>query len=430
MRSTVKTLAASAAALLALAAPAFAQTVFIENARVHTMGPAGVIENGDVLIRNGTIASVGADLTAPEGATVVNGRGRVVTPGFIAPYSQLGIVEISAEEETNDSRPGDGFPLSAALNAVDAYNPTSTLIAVNRAGGITRALSAPAPGGKLFGGQAMMIDLSGRVASVTRERAAQSVAMGYAGARRAGGTRLGGWAALRETLDEAISYAANPRDYVMRPRDHRHASRDLAALGPVVSGRQPLIVEAHSAADIRTLLKIKSDYNLNIVLLGGGEAWRVARELAAANVPVILDPLLNLPYQFEMLGATLENAARLHEAGVRIGFADGNTHNLRLLPQLAGNAVAAGLPYDAALEALTVNPARMYGLESRLGSLEAGKAGDVVIWDGDPLEVTTRPVAVFIDGRQMSMENRQTKLRDRYKDLSRGELPHAYRGEE
>lgn len=416
----------------ALAQSAASQTILIQNARLITSGPQGVIENGDVLLRDGVIAGVGVDLAAPEGANVIDAAGRTITAGFIAPFSQLGIEEISLDREANDASPDPGFPLSAALNSLDAYNPTSSVIAVERAGGITRALISPQAGDKLFAGKAAVIDLSGRVASVTKANAAQLAMAGYSGAARSGDTRMGAWAMLREYLSEAAPYAANPRDYLLRKREDRFFISDLEALGPVVAGREPLIISANSAADIRNVIRLKSDYSLNVIILGGSEAWRVARELAAANIPVILDAMQNLPAQFEDLGSTMANAARLQAAGVTIAFFnDGGTpHNMRLLPQYAGNAVAHGLPYDAAIAALTINPAKMFGVDAKLGSVEIGKAGDIVVWDGDPLEVTTRPVAVFIDGRAMSMENRQTKLRDRYKDLSKGDLPFAYRGEE
>lgn len=409
-------------------APAGAQTIAIQNARVVTMGSAGVIEDGDVIIQNGYIAAIGNDLTPPDGATVIDATGRVVTPGFFAPYSQLGLEELGYDAEANDARPDEGFPFGASLDAIDAYNPTSPVIAVNRAGGVTRALTIPEAGGSLFGGQGAIIDLSGRIGSVTKPHVAQSAMLGFAGAARAGDTRLGAWALMRDMLDEAKTYAANPRDYLLRKGEERYTAKDLKALGPVISGDEPLIVSINRAADIRNLLRLKNDYNLKVIVLGGSEAWRVARELAAASVPVILNPMDNLPAQFEDMSATLANAAKLNDAGVKIAFSNGDTFNLRLLPQLAGNAVAGGLSYDAALAALTINPATMFGLQSRLGSLEPGKAADVVVWDGDPLELSSRPTAIFIDGRQMSLENRQTKLRDRYKDLSRGDLPFAYRG--
>lgn len=428
----MKYLASSLAALAASFSLASAQTVAIQNARVYTMtgANAGRIDNGDVIIRDGVIAGVGQDLTPPEGATIINAEGRIVTPGLFAPWSQIGLVELSLDEEANDSSTSSDFPLSAGLDAADAFNPMSSVIAINRAGGVTRAVSAPEPGAKMFGGQGAVVDLSGRADSIFRAGVAQSVAMGAAGIDYNGGTRLGNWAALRDALDEAKAYAANPGAYLMRPREGGLSIGDLKALGPVARGAQPLVVAVNSATDIRTLIKLKAQYGLNAVILGGMEAHLVAREIAAANIPVILNPMRNLPSQFEDLSATLANAAKLNAAGVMIAFYDppSGTHNLRLLPQLAGNAVASGLPYEAALAALTINPARIYGVSDRLGSLEIGKAGDVVIWDGDPLETSTRPIAVLIDGRVTSLKNRQTMLRDRYKDLSRGELPPAYRG--
>lgn len=426
----MKTISALAAAGIALAAAASAQTVAIMDGTVHTVSN-GVIENGDVIIRDGRIAQVGADLTAPAGATVIDATGKIVTPGLIAPMTSLGLVEISLDNEANDTSPQQelGFPLGAALNAVDAFNPQSTLIPVNRAAGLTRALSAPQPGNTLFGGKAAVVDLSGRANSITRADAAQIAVMGYGGAARSGDTRLGAWAVLREYLDEARSYQANPNDYVRRPRSERIALSDVKALGPVVAGEQPLIVQINGANDIRTLIRLKNTYRLRVVIVGASEGWRVANELAAANIPVIISGLTNLPYQFEDLASTLQNAARLQAAGVRIAFYDG-THNARLIRQHAGNAVAEGLPYDEAIAALTRNPAEMLGVSALVGTLEAGKAGDVVVWDGDPLEVTTRPEAVFIDGRRQDLNNRQKMLMERYRDLERGDLPFAYRGAE
>lgn len=438
MRTIILTLTATLAAASAAAQvspPAAArpdETLVVQNARLYTMSGAdgGLVENGDVVIRGGTIIAVGQDLAVPAGARAVDAKGRIVTPGLFAPWSQLGLVEIGLDDEANDSSPDGDYPHSASLDAVDAFNPASTLIPVNRAGGVTRAVSAPEAGSKIFGGQGAIVDLSGRVNSVNRAGALQSAALGYAGAARNGDTRLGAWAAFRDALDEARAYAANPGGYALRPRMTGLTLNDLEALVPAARGQQPIVVAANSAMDLRTLIKTKAQYGLNVIVLGGTEAHLVARELAAAGIPVILNSFLNLPSQFEDLAATQANAARLQAAGVLIGFYDppSGTHNLRLLPQLAGNAVANGLPYAAALAALTINPARMYGAADRYGSIEIGKAGDLVLWDGDPLEVSSRPVAVYIDGRATSLVTRQTKLRDRYRDLSRGDLPHAYRG--
>lgn len=438
MRTIILTLTASLAATAAMAqasppaaAPA-GDTLVVQNARLYTMaGPdGGLIENADVLIRGGLVAAVGQDLPVPAGARAVDAKGRIVTPGLFAPWSQIGLVELGLDDEANDSSPEDDYPHSASLDAVDAFNPASTLIPVNRAGGVTRAVAAPEPGPEIFGGLGAIVDLSGRVNSVNRAGALQSVAMGYAGAARNGDTRMGAWAAFRDAIEEARAYGANPGGYALRPRMTGLTLNDLEALAPAARGQQPIVVGVNSANDLRTLMKVKAQYGLNVIAIGGTEAHLVARELAAAGIPVILNSFLNLPEAFEDLAATQANAARLHAAGVVIGFYDppSGTHNLRLLPQLAGNAVANGLPYAAALAALTINPAKMYGVADRYGSIEIGKAGDLVVWDGDPLEVASRPVAVYIDGRATSLVTRQTRLRDRYRDLSRGDLPHAYRG--
>ena len=405
-------------------------TIAIMDGLVHTV-TGSVIEQGDVIIRNGKIITIGANLAAPEGAEIIDATGYYVTPGFISPYSSIGLVEIGAVSQTNDSSPERDFDLGPALNAADAYNPASTLIPINRAGGITRAVSVPSVGGGLIGGEAIMIDLSGHKQSITKQGLARSVQLGLGGTSRAGNTRLGVWSLMRETLEAAQKYANDPDGYVANVSEGRYTVADLKALGPVLRGEQTLLVSINRASDIRNLVRLANNYRLSVVIVGGAEAWREAGMIAAAGIPVILDAMANLPEQFETLSASMRNAALLHQAGVSIGFYNPQgfgAHNLRLLPHQAGNAVANGLPYDAALKSLTLSPAAMFGLEGELGTLEVGKRGDVVVWDGDPLELATRPVAVVIDGANQSLENRQQKLRDRYRNLERGELPFAYRG--
>lgn len=425
--------AAAAVAAAALAGAAQAQSVAIRNANILSVRADGTltsIERADILIEGATISAIGSGLTPPAGARVIDAAGKFVTAGIFAPVSSIGLSEISLDDEANDSSPRGDFPLSASLDAADAFNPASTLIAINRAGGVTRALTTPGPGAKMFGGHGAVVDLSGAPASITRARASQSVVLDAGGASRSGDTRLGAWAVLREYLAEAASYAQNPRDYVQRRRDDRFAISDLEALGPVISGQTPLIVSINRASEIRALIRLKERTQLRPIILDGAEAHLVARELAAAGIPVILNPLANLPSNFESLDSRLDAAARLHAAGVRIAFTGtaSGSHNLRLLTQHAGNAVAAGLPREAAIAALTVNPAAMFGLDARFGSLEPGKVADIVVWDGDPLEAASRPTNVLINGSETSLANRQTQLRDRYRDLSRGALPHAYRG--
>jgi len=405
------------------------QVVAVMNGQVHTVTGA-IIEEGDVIIRNGEIIDVGANLAPPQGARVIDARGQIVTPGFIAPFSQIGLVEVGAVADSNDSRPNQNFPLGASLNAADAFNPASSLIAINRAGGITRAVTLPGNGGSIFGGRGIMVDLSGNNRSITRKDIAQSVLLGNGGAGRTGNTRLGVWAIVREAFDEAQLYSNNPAGYRASGND-RYTVTDLKALLPVLEGRQPLLVSVNRASDIRNVIKLKNDYRLKIIILGGNEAWREARALAAADIPLIINPLSNLPSQFENISATLKNAGLLYQAGVKVSFygTASGSHNLRLLPQSAGNAVANGLPYDAALAALTINPAKMFGVDDMLGTIEVGKRGDIVVWDGDPFELATRPSTVLINGEVQDLENRQTRLSDRYRVLERGDLPHAYRGD-
>lgn len=429
-----KQIIAAIASTACVFTPVFAQqTTAIMDGRVLT-GDGQTIEGGDVIIRDGRIAQVGSDLSAPAGARVIDASGKTVTPGIFAPVTTLGIEEISLDAEANDSGPnrGEGFPLGAALDAVDAIRSSSMVIPINRAGGVTRALVVPSPGDSLFGGKAAVIDLSGSDNSITRAGVAQVATLGYGGANRAGDTRMGSWAMMREMLDEARSYSANPNDYIRRAREGRHAIADLKALAPVVSGNQPVLAFVDGETDLRTLIRVKNAYGLRVIVVGGNEAWKVAPALAAANIPVILRPTSNLPSQFEDLGATLENAVRLHRAGVTIAFTgtDSDSFNLTALTHLGGIAVASGLPYDTAVAALTRNPAEMFGLGDDLGTVAPGKIADIVLWDGDPLEVTSAAEMVFINGAEQDLSNRQSALLARYRDLSRGALPHAYRGGE
>jgi imidazolonepropionase-like amidohydrolase len=210
-----------------------------------------------------------------------------------------------------------------------------------------------------------------------------------------------------------------------RRRRYALGRLDLSALEPVVRREIPLVVAVERASDIRALLALARELDVSVVVTGGAEAWMVAADLAAARVPVILNPLTDLPYAFESLGATLENAARLARAGVVIAFETGDSHNARNLTQLAGNAVAAGLPYDDALKAISANPARICGMGARLGTIEPGKDADVVVWSGDPLELTSAAEAVFVRGVSVPMVSRQTLLRDRYLRFEKGKAARA-----
>ena len=421
-----------------------AENLAIVGGKVVTGGPAGTIENGTVLIKDGRISAVGAGLAAPQGYRIIDAGGRYVTTGLFAPYSLLGVQEISLEKSTVDHivnssspffKPTTKVPFSAAFDISHAINPKATPIPVARIEGITRAVVVPAGTDKIFAGQAAIIDLAGNFDFLTKSKAAMLVEYGIAGKDKAGGSRGAAMVYLIKALEEAQAAAEPPR------RSKRGAGAgpdkgailhpmDLAALGPVLKGEMPLVVIASRASDLMNLVALKGRFaRLNLVILGGREAWMVADALAAAEIPVILDPTANLPSSFEALGSTLENAARLEAAGVTIAITSGGSpgHNTRLVTQAAGIAVAHGLSWDAAFAAITLNPARIFGVGDQLGSLEAGKLADVVIWDGEPLELMSSPDMVIIDGRETPLVSRQTKLRDRYMDLKNMTGPLAYK---
>ena len=415
---TTGTAATAATAAMAGAggpSPAAAtEIVAITGATVHTMGPARTLQGATVLIAGGRIQAVGAGIAVPAGARRIDAAGKVVTPGLLDSLTQLGLVEVNAVEDTEDATNAD-LQVSAAFDVADGINSRSMLLPVNRVEGITRAVSAPVTGKSLFLGQAAVIHLGGGPQTVVRRSVAQFVALGEGGARLAGGTRGVAVLRLREALRDALDYDANRAAYDRAERRPYSLPRlDLEALLPVARGEQPLVVLVNRASDIEQVLELARRMKLRLILAGAAEGWEVAGEIAAARVPVLLDPLANLPESFEEMGATLENAARLARAGVTLAFLTGDSHNSRNLRQAAGNAVAYGLPWDTALAAMTVNPARIWGLGD-YGTLEPGKDADVVIWDGDPLEVTAAAERVFIRGREMPRDSRQIRLRDRYR---------------
>jgi len=413
------------AVFVASTAPLLSETIAITGATVHTMSTQGVLRNASVIMTNGRISAVGTSLTIPSDARRIDASGKVVTPGLFNSLTRLGIVEVSAVEGTVDSA-SQVDRITAAFDVVDAINPHSSLIAVNRIEGLTRVVVAPDAGKTVIAGQGAVIHLGGPGEYLVREKVAMFAFLGEKGAELTGGARGAAVLRLREALQDASDFAANRRAFDTGNRREYALSRlDLEALIPIVRGERPLVVTVHRASDILASLRLAREFRLRLILAEAEEGWKVAREIAAARVPVLMNPINNLPGTFEILGSTLENAARLHRAGVTIAFMTGDAHNARNVRQSAGSAVAYGLPWNAALAAITSVPARIWGLEDRYGTIEQGKDADVVIWDGDPLEVTTFADAVFIRGVQIPMESRQTRLRDRYKEQA-SPLPPAY----
>ena len=403
---------------VAIASAASAQDVLIRNATVHTVTERGTLERADVLMRDGRIAAVGTGLDA-GGAAVVEANGRPLTPGLFGGITGLGVVEVSLEQSTVDYAPpqdDEGHGPSAGprpeFDVTLAFNPQSAVIGVNRADGVTSAMVAPEAqaGAAVVSGQGAVARLDGRADAFSAQSRTLFADLGV-GAPSAGVGR----AAQFMLLDQAVR-EAKPTPQ-MRDADFRlltPAGREV--LARYLNGGR-VVFAADRASDIRQVLAFAQRHGARPVILGGAQAWQVAGLVAQANVPVILDPLVNLPGSFDQLGASLENAARLHRAGVRIAFTNFNdgTHNARKVRQAAGVAVANGLPWDAGLAAITANPAEIFGLGGEQGRIAVGQAADLVLWSGDPLEVTSVAEQVWIDGRPQPTRSRQTELRDRYR---------------
>ncbi len=431
----MKRLLLVSAALLA-AVPASAVTIAITGGRVAT-GAAEPIDGATVIIRDGRIAAVGRNLAIPAGAETIDASGKWVTPGLIAGMSEIGLVEVEAVNDTNDAA-AKKSPYHAAIDIVPGLNPAATPVAVARVSGVTRAAVQPEVRDSIFGGQGALIGLGAGTGLVTRPRAFQYIELGADGAEAAGGSRPAAWLMLREAFAEAQRYARNPAGFESgRDRESLVTRADAAALVALVDGRMPAVIHVERAQDIVNVLGLTREYpRLRLILLGAREGWLVADKIAAAHVPVVTMGLMDLPDSFETLATTRSNVARLLAAGVKVGLGmttDGTGAQPRNLPQQAGNLVAQGklagaqgLSWTQALAAMTKTNAEIFGLADT-GSLEPGKRADVVVWDGDPLELSSAPVAVLIDGVAQPMRNRQTELRDRYLSLQRGELPQQYR---
>jgi len=443
----IQTLLAGAVAALALVGPAAAQDVAITGGRVLT--GTSVIENGTVVVRNGRVVSVGTG-AAPAGMRAIDARGKIVTPGFVAVDSGLGGSEVGSVRGSNDLS-NNANTLSAAFDLSYGLDPWSFTLPVARLGGVTRAVVTPQHAGSggghshddsdfagaghggyqspgLFAGQAAVIKLGGADILV-KPRVAMVAPFGEAGKGVAGGARGAEFVLFKETLAEVRLYASNKAAYDRAAlRDLSLSRADLEALIPVANGAMPLIVSVNRASDIQQVLRLAREEGVKVILDGAAEGWLVADEIAAARVPVLLHPITNLPGNFEMRAARMQNAAALNAAGVVIAIKgnEGSTHRARDIRYNAGNAVSHGLPFAAAIQAITVNPARIFGFDGQFGELKPGAAGDVVVWSGDPLEPLSQPSAVFIDGVEQPLQARNLLLRDRYRTGGEGAMPVAY----
>ena len=384
------------------------EELLLKNAKIHTATDKGTIEKADILIRDGIIVKIGKNIVSYR-AVEKDLSGKVISPGLIAPQTQLGIVEIELIPETRDDR-SDIY--SAGLSIDSAFNPSSTLIPYNLTGGVTLSLTSPSSSG-LFSGLTSVFSLSG---SLEESLVSSNIALS---ANISGGedSMAAKILLLEDSLDLSSlvlsSYKGDLKYDRSVPEDVNYSNRDLVALKKVINKEIPLVVRANRASDILALIKLAERRDINLIINGAEEGWRVSRQLAEAEIPVILQPIDNIPNSFNELGSRLDNASLLHESGVKILIGSHETHNAYLSRQGAGIAVSYGLPWKEALKGLTKNIAEVFKLEKR-GSLQPGYIADIVIWSGDPLEVTSFVEQVYLSGKSVPTKNRSMRLKERY----------------
>lgn len=422
----------AAVALTSFSAPVSAETIAITGGRVIIGDGSAPIDGGTVVIRDGNVVAAGVGVAVPAGARTIDASGKWVTPGVFAGFTRLGLAEVDAVNGTNDKSGGrSGF--SAAIDIAPAIDPFRSPFAVNRSAGVTRAVVAPEAADSIFAGQGAIADLGADSDAVTKPRAFQFAVFGEEGASNAGGSRAGTHLHFRAMLREAQDYAAGRGNF----DDELLKAEDAKALLSVLRGETRLLIHVEGANDILRLLELRREFPaIKMVFVGASEGWRVAPQLASAGVPVIASALNDLPATFEMLGATQSNIGRMKAAGVKVAIGminDRDSHQLRYTTQYAGNLVslqrvprATGLTWDDAFAAISSVPADIMGVGDRFGSLKAGKVADVVVWDGDPLELSSAATTVIIDGIEQPLGNRQMRLRDRYARPTEGNLPKAY----
>lgn len=413
-------LGAALAVLMLSVGSATAQDLVIRNATVHTATLRGTLKNTDVWISNGRIQALGPDLQVPTAVPEYAADGRPLTPALFAGITEIGLDEVSAEGSTVDHTahpPAESAPLPE-FDVRPAYNPASSLVAITRIEGYGFSLLGADNEHSFVGGQGGVIRLDGKADTL----GTPILFLQIGGGLESGGkSRALQWLWLDQLAREAMGRRA-PDDNVLSDDGRRVLKSYLQGQGRVAVG-------VDRAADIRRLLSWASAYpKLRLLIVGGAEAWQLAPELAAARIPVFVNPLDNLPQSFDSVGARADSALRLYNAGVSVGFAQSNdpSHNARKLRQLAGNAVAAGLPWEAALAGLTRIPAQSLGLGDELGTIEPGRRADLALWSGDPLDVIHTADQLWLDGRAVAMRSRQTELRDRYMHTDPQGWPPAY----
>jgi len=422
----MKTLIAS---LLCLSAFTLAQsqpkTIAIRGGKLLTVSH-GTIENGTIVISDGKIAAVGsaASVRIPAGAEVIDAKGMTVYPGLIDSETHLGLTEIEAEDMTNDLVEASD-EIMPQMHVYDAFHAESTLIPVTRYNGITNAIVAPSDRDTLPG-QDSFIQLYGRTANDMLIGRDVAMPMNFTGAQRRNEsfknakfpmTRMGLASQMRQAFIDTQEYMRKADENAAKPADKReHLKRDLKleALVPYLKRQKPVVLEANTASEFEAAIALAQEFKLKIILNHLSHAQPVLDQIAALKVPVIVGPIYEMPNDDERYDAVYKLPAELSKRGVKVIFASYDSHQSRNLPYAAGYAVAWGLPYDEALKGMTLYPAEAWGVADKLGSLDVGKQANVVIANGDPLDVKTDVKRVFIAGVDVPMVDKQTVLRDEY----------------
>ena len=403
---------------------AFSQTTVIRGGEIHT----GLNEEpfiGDILIEGDTILEVSR--SALKGDLIIDAANSIITPGVIAPDTQIGILEIGALSETRD---GDSNMYSMGFSVYDAINPNSTLIPWNRSNGVTSAITLPDFNWDPLSGMASYFLLDG---SLRVNGIADIALTGEIGAISSG-SRAESLILLKDLLEFASNLSEEDISSSLKISEAMESfevaelmelqPRDVTALYNLLNKNLPLIINVNRASDILKLIDIKKLHGLNLILMSAQEAELVKNEIAENSIPVIINPFDNIPDSFDELASSIRIAASLEEAGIKVMFSESRTHNYHLIRQGAGNAVANGMSYTGAIMALTSNVAKSFNIPNR-GILQKGMKADIVIWEDDPLEPSTFPRKVFINGNDMDLTTRSSRLTKRYTD--KRDLPNTYK---
>jgi len=402
----------------------FADTTLIKNATIYD-GVKNIPFEGNILIENGTIKRISS--ANMQADFVIDASGMIVTPGIIGTDTNIGIVEIGALSVTRDDS-SDIYSIGFSIH--DAFNPKSTLIPWNRSNGVTSALSLPQNTSSPIGGLGSYFLLDGEL-DITSNK--DIVMIG-----NVGGSSNKSRAETFSVMDDLLSFASsiNARDLSSDSdiADLIEGSpiadfmelhpRDVKALFKLVNDNLPLIISTHRASDILKLIELKEKYSLNLIIKGAQDASLVASQIAESNIPLIINPINNIPDSFDELASNIQMASRLEKKGIDIMFNTPRSHNFHLVRQGAGVAVANGMSYEAAIKAITSTPANVFNIDQR-GEIKTGYFADIVIWDADPLEPSSMPEYVFINGKAIDLTTRSSRLRDRY--TTQPEKPNTYR---